>query len=415
MIRIPSFWKLSLAILAAFLLNLPSVAAAQTKQKVPPALTTITAEFGRVMTRVDALVSQTAAEISDTDKGSPDSRQKVIELCRDLSLALYCAVTDADGTVIIGEPAETFRAEGINTLAEDHIRKALTEHRPVMSKLFRTARGPYAVSLAYPVRFRDTGASGALAVYFRPDLSIGAIVRKIPVYLPVEVAVIQTDGQIVYDEHQEAVGRNLLTDEEFQAYRQLVNLAWRAVKSRTGAGSYVPVRTRGQRDTKKVVNWDTVALYGTEWRVIMIRTEQADTQYGLTRPTQANLSQLDRALRGLCGNDELRRALSAGSRQRAMDLFDRFHKANKGVYSVQWIDASGVNRFGYPEARSLVDYNYGERNNPEDEQVMKVLRDKTEASFSRQLMEGGTGRFFFCPVTVGGEFLGTLYTIIRTN
>src|SRR5512137_251436 len=108
MIRIPFFWKLSLTILAATLLNLPSVTAAQTKQKVPPALTTITAEFSRVMTRVDALISQTAAEISDTDKGSPESRQKVIDLCRDLSLALYCAVTDADGTVTIGEPAETF-------------------------------------------------------------------------------------------------------------------------------------------------------------------------------------------------------------------------------------------------------------------------------------------------------------------
>lgn len=404
-----------LIVLVALLIQVPGVSAAQTRHQVPPALAAVTGEFTRVLIRVDALVSQTAAEIGDAGQGSPESRKKLMDLCGELPLALYCIVTNNEGTVIIGEPAEEYRAEGINTLSQDYIAKALRDQRPVLSKLFKTARGPYAVSIAYPVRFRDTTTSGVLAVLFRPDVSIGAIVRRIPLYLPVEVAVIQTDGQIIFDEHQEEVGRNLLNDAEYQPYRQLVNLGWRAVKSRTGSGSYVPARKKGQPDVRKVVNWDTVGLHGTEWRVIMIRTEQSDTQYGLRRPTQASLGKLDQGLRSLCGNDDIRKALSAGSHQRALSLLGEYYKANRGLYSVQWVDAAGINRFGYPASTSLVNYNYGDRSRPEDEQVMKVLRDRTEASFSKQLMEGGTGRFFFCPVVAGEEFLGALYTIVKTE
>lgn len=39
-------------------------------------------------------------------------------------------------------------------------------------------------------------------------------------------------------------------------------------------------------------------------------------------------------------------------------MFRQFYDATPGIYAGQWIDANGVNRFGYPADNSLTGYDF---------------------------------------------------------
>jgi hypothetical protein len=86
-------------------------------------------------------------------------------------------------------------------------------------------------------------------------------------------------------------------------------------------------------------------------------------------------------------------------------------KANPGLYSIQWIDANGVNRFGYPVENSLRNYALSARNAAEDRKFMEVVDSKKEATLDLPLLEGNMGIFYLAPVMAGEQYLGTVYVI----
>ena len=92
-------------------------------------------------------------------------------------------------------------------------------------------------------------------------------------------------------------------------------------------------------------------------------------------------------------------------------IFQQFYEDNPGLYAIQWADASGINRFGYPEANSLIDYDYRSNRTFGDEKFLTAIEAKEEVSFDLTLIEGNTGRFFLCPIYLKEQYLGLVYTI----
>ncbi len=84
---------------------------------------------------------------------------------------------------------------------------------------------------------------------------------------------------------------------------------------------------------------------------------------------------------------------------------------NKGLYSIQWLDSLGTNRYGYPEENSLINFDLKTLKTPSSKLMLQALSGKKEYTFDCPLMEGKAGTFFMVPVYEGEKYLGMIYTI----
>lgn len=122
----------------------------------------------------------------------------------------------------------------------------------------------------------------------------------------------------------------------------------------------------------------------------------------------------DKNLERFALDPALAAALAGGVEANVLKELKRFYDATPGIYSVQWIDANGINRFGYPEANSLpAGYDYNLKADHNDSKFLGVLAKRKAAALEISLQEGGTGSFLFYPVYRYGQYLGLIYTIER--
>lgn len=124
-----------------------------------------------------------------------------------------------------------------------------------------------------------------------------------------------------------------------------------------------------------------------------------------------NASYVD-ALRTLANNTEMKKALSGKDSEKIKNIFKDFYSEHEGLYSIQWLDSQGTNRYGYPEESSLINFDMKTLKTPSSEPMLQALSDKKERSFDAPLMEGGKGFFFMVPVYGEMDYLGMIYTIM---
>ena len=98
-------------------------------------------------------------------------------------------------------------------------------------------------------------------------------------------------------------------------------------------------------------------------------------------------------------------------RSETMQRFKTFYKTTPGIYAIEWIDENGINRFGYPAGNSLVDYDYHQKRETGDQEILDILASQKKASMELPLTEGGAGIFNFVPVLDGNHYLGMIYII----
>jgi alpha-tubulin suppressor-like RCC1 family protein len=128
---------------------------------------------------------------------------------------------------------------------------------------------------------------------------------------------------------------------------------------------------------------------------------------GTTQSTDSTALQLEK----FAAETSLKTVLATGTKDDAMVLFKSFYEATPGIYSVQWIDANGVNRFGYPVENSLSDYDYKTSSSADDKNILQIVMNRKPAAYEALLFEGWTGVFGFQPVFMDGTYLGMVYSI----
>ena len=107
----------------------------------------------------------------------------------------------------------------------------------------------------------------------------------------------------------------------------------------------------------------------------------------------------------------MKKALSGNDDARIREIFIDFYSEHEGLYSVQWLDSRGTNRYGYPEENSLINFDVKTLKTPSSKPMLQALSDKKESTFDCPLTEGKTGTFFMVPVYEGEKYLGMIYTI----
>jgi len=379
--------------------------------ELPPILSELRKEITTELNKLDHELARLAESISDKDVNAVETRKMLADLCRSYPYEVDCAVVDRNGRMVVVAPEKYAKFEGSDISAQEQVIRLREQKKPVLSNVIRTVEGIDAVDLEQPVFSSRGELTGSVSVLFRPETLLKAVISPVIQGMPVDVWLMQKDGRILYDPDEAEVGRMLFDDPVYKPYPQLLALGTLIARERTGTGSYEFLGSGLEKPAKKDAYWTTVGLHGTEWRLVVIHIRAGHALSpgkDLEKPVTGKYTD---ALRTLAGNAEMKKALSGNDGARVRSIFMDFYSEHEGLYSVQWLDSQGTNRYGYPEENSLINFDMKTLKAASSKPLLQALSDKKESSFDSPLMEGKTGAFFVVPVYEKDEYLGMIYTI----
>lgn len=379
--------------------------------ELPPVLLELQGAIQAVLDRMDADLAAAAINLTVAGLNSSETCTILNDLCQRHAYVVDCATIDRNGTMLRVEPAAYREFEGADISQQEQVIRLRQTEQPVLSQAFRAVEGFDAVDLQTPVFGPEGKVIGSVSMLIRPESFLSTLIAPEVQGLPIEVWAMQPDGLILYDPDVEEIGRNLFTDPLYLPFPELLVLGAEIAARDSGTGSYTFLGRGMSAPVEKSAFWVTVGLHGTDWRVVTTQEVAGDGTAVKRGLSELGLLPTDAALRTLTQSTELQRALVAGDVNKTLDIFRQFYGANPGLYAIQWADASGINRFGYPAENSLTNYDCRTGRTPASEQLITAIEARKETSFEVLLIEGNTGRFFIVPLYAGAEYLGVVYTI----
>ncbi len=403
-------YRLTVLLFVCLLLSTPCLAS--TDQQ-PLVLAAVTKQVSETFAHLDTALQQAARELGTTGLQGDAARQVLLQTCRRFSAAVDCSTVDAAGRMLTVEPAPYRRFEGKDISGQHQVRQLQKSRRPVFSTVFRSVEGFDAVDLEYPV-FNPAGELiGSVSILIKPEKLLGEIISPLAAGLPVAVWAMEPGGRILYDVDSGQVGLNLFSAPLYRPYTSLLRLGRQIAKAPQDSGSYRFKNKTGQLVVKQAF-WQTVSLYGTAWRLVGIHQEPAAGTVKVGLPVGRTVS-VQEGLQRLAGQAGLQKALETGDKKMVSKHLQQFYEQMPGIYAVQWVDADGVNRFGYPAENSLTNYDFHADQAPSDKQTLEILKYRKPSGMTAPLFEERSGTFRFQPVFSNGSYLGMLYTITLTK
>jgi hypothetical protein len=374
----------------------------------PPVLEKAAADLGTVLEALDGELARAAIRLANPALKESDVRTNLRMLCEGKAYAVDCAKVDRDGLMVMIEPAAYRKFEMSDISKQEHVIELRKRGKPVLSRVFRTVEGIDAIDFEYPISSPQKDFLGSVSLLLKPDILIARIVEPLARRFPVDIWVMQPDGRILYDADKDQAGRMLFSDAMFQPFPSLIALGKHIAAEQAGSGTYEFMSRRWRNLVTKQAHWVTVSLHGAEWRLIVVQPLPT-----YARARSAASQPADPALKQMAEDQDLQHALSTTNEVRVLRFFAKFYETYPDTYSIQWVDAAGVNRFGYPEEASLRNYDYASLQTPSSAAFLKAVGEEKEARFSVPLIEGDVGEIYAVPMFQRGKYLGMIYTIRR--
>lgn len=395
----------------SFLLVVSAAEAATQPVMLTIAQQRITAAFDRL----DTGLKSTAEKLGETGLTGEDARAVLAALCHEFSYAVDCSTIDIQGRLTTIEPAAYRHFEGTDISGQEQVKQIRKLKKPVLSEVFRSEEGDDAVDAEYPIFNPEGRFTGSVSVLFKPEKFLGEIVQPLVKGTPLGISVMDLGGRTLYDRDPAQIGLNIFTSPVFQPYPEIVQLARSIAATARGDGVYCfKQEDLTGPDVNKKAYWTSVSLYGVEWRLVGIHLEQ-NTNERMSLDSSSSVT-AEQAFELFAADTSLKAALADDDKEKAMKLFEQFYRSTPGLYSVQWINAKGINRFGFPVENSLSEYDYKPGTAESDRQIFKILNKQHPDILEAPLFEGRIGYFIFKPVFSGGQYLGMVYSIkLKSN
>ncbi len=250
-----------------------ALAWAQAPESEPPDLAEAERTLDEVAVAIDATLREADAALAEAagDLGrigleGEDARERLTALCEELTYAVVCSATSAEGVLVTVTPEAFTGYEGRDVTSEEHVR-SLDTQQPTMSDAFYAVEGFDTVDILRPVYDSDGRYLGSASLLIRPAALVFHAIEPVVGETGLEVFVMQKDGYQLYDPDAEEIGHNLLTDPMYQGYPALLEVARRISADPEGTGEYEFLGRGFGAETVKRVTWTTVGLHGNEWRV----------------------------------------------------------------------------------------------------------------------------------------------------
>ena len=223
---------------------------------------------------LDNAVADAAEKIAKSGIQGEETRGILNGLCRKYPYLTDCSTSDPRGRIITVAPEAYRQYEGTETATTDASKQFFVDfaqnRKPMLSSVFRAVEGIDGVVLVRPVITGNGELLGMVSALFKPgDLLDGTIAPAAEVRA-MKVNVAQTDGLTIYCSNGLETGKNLLTDPRYVNYPELEAMGKNMVAQQTGSAEYTYTSDTTGQPVKKTAVWTTIALHGTEWRLVSI-------------------------------------------------------------------------------------------------------------------------------------------------
>lgn len=191
-------------------------------------------------------------------------------LCHSVPGSIDCATVNPGGKMVTVMPAEYKKYKGADISTQEHVIRLQKTGKPVVSNVFRSVEGIDAVDIEHPAYLKNRELAGAVSLLFRPDAFLASTIAPVLKGLPYEAWLMQKDGRILYDTAVKQTGLMLFEDPLYRPYQSLLAAGRKIAADRKGKGFYEFLAVGKQRPVRKDIVWDTVELYGMEWRLVVV-------------------------------------------------------------------------------------------------------------------------------------------------
>jgi hypothetical protein len=145
----------------------------------------------------------------------------------------------------------------------------IEEHQPALSELFLAVEGFPALDLEWPLLGEDETFLGSLSLLLDHVTLFESATAAVIGATRYSLTIQQLDGTILYDADPSQVGRNVLTDPEFQSYPDLIRQVQDTIEAESGSGSYTFTKPGSNELVSKSCQWTTIYRFGAQWRVVI--------------------------------------------------------------------------------------------------------------------------------------------------
>lgn len=228
------------------------------------------------LSSIDKELSATAGELSAVDLKGEKARQILSQLCENKPYLIDCAIIDPAGKMIMVEPQEYKQYAGSDISGQAHIIALQRDKKPVLSDVFRSVEGIDAIDFEYPILSDKNELLGSVSMLVKQKALSEDIIMPLVLDIPCKAWIMQKNGLVIYDPDPGQIGKNIFSDELFKPFPDLISFSRTVAMENAGAGSYdfYSLGLENKTIVKKYVVWDTVSLYGTPWRIIVMEAEK---------------------------------------------------------------------------------------------------------------------------------------------
>ncbi len=178
---------------------------------------------------------------------------------------------DEKGTIIYTFPFS--RAIGSNISEQEHVQEILKEHKPVISDVFMTVQGFYALALHVPV-FKESVFKGTIAIVVNFEILAKHYLDVIKVGENGYAWVISRNGTQLYSPIAGFIGKPVF--ENYRDYPSVLAMVNDMLKGYEGTAEYTfdRIGDRNLRQVKKYAAYMPIQLGNTFWSIVVASAEQ---------------------------------------------------------------------------------------------------------------------------------------------
>jgi len=208
-------------------------------------------------------------EIIDTDADGKRYMKLLYEAHRDQIRSI--TRMDERGTIIHTVPYS--RSQGRNISGQTHVQEILKEHKPVVSDVFKTVQGFYAVALHVPV-FRGSVFKGTIAIGINFETLAKRYLDIIKIGETGYAWVVSRDGTQLYSPVSGVIGKSVF--ENIKGYPSLIVMVNDMLKGHEGTATYTfdRIGDRNVGQTKKYAVYMPIHIENTYWSIVVTSEEQ---------------------------------------------------------------------------------------------------------------------------------------------
>lgn len=225
-------------------------------------------EIEMTLHNMDKNVSEKAKKMSGIELAGKNADTLLRELFESTPYSFDCITIDTHGVVKNVYPQKYSDIIGEDICEQPQIQRLHSTREPVMSEVIQAVEGIRGIDLEHPIFDDNDEFIGSLSILFVPDFFGKVLSRKMSNF-PIEMWVMQKDGTIVYDDKEDEIGLNVLDDQADGVNPSFIKVMRNMAATANGNGTYTLDDNENKMDVTKKVNWTTIAMHGTEFRLAL--------------------------------------------------------------------------------------------------------------------------------------------------